>query len=396
MMAGLVVALSQVGGSSSAALGGAASHPAPSTDDVSTVLLAEPLAAARPVPGTDGLVHLPYELQLMNPVGPIITIDKVEIIDQGSGRPLQVLEGEALAALVLPIGATEGTTLDPGGLAFLVLDLALPARARPPRALVHRFTLTFEPEIPELPTVIEIARTEVVRENAVVVDRPLDGAGWLDANGCCATLTSHRAAVNLVNGTFALAQRFAIDFVQLDEDGRLFNGAPGENASFPGYGEPVRSVADGVVVRVLDGVPDNTPFEAPPIDPSLRTVPGNHVVVDIGGGRFAGYGHLQPGSPTVRVGQRVRRGDVLGLLGNSGNSDFPHLHFQVTNAAGFLGGDGRPYVFRSFDSVGTLANPDEFLGGEPAEIDPALAGHFERRLPLDLQIVDFGSRRGGR
>jgi hypothetical protein len=242
---------------------------------------------------------------------------------------------------------------------------------------------------------LEIATTEVVREDAVVVSRPLDGPGWLDANGCCATLTSHRAAANGVNGAFMLAQRFAIDFIQLTEDGRLFDGPPDENTSFPGYGDPVRSVADGVVVRVLDGVPENTPFEAPPLDPSLRTVPGNHIVVDIGGGRFAGYGHLQPGSPTVRAGQRVRRGDMLGLLGNSGNSDLPHLHFQVTNAPGFLGADGRPFVFRSFESAGTLANPDAFLNGEPAVADPTLAGRFERRLPLDLQFVDFGSGRGG-
>ena len=151
------------------------------------------------------------------------------------------------------------------------------------------------------------------------------------------------------------------------------------------------SVAAGVVVQTQDDVPDNTPGTSPPVDVTLRTVPGNYVVVDIGGGRFAGYGHMQPGSLTVSVGDRVRRGDVLGRLGNSGNSDFPHLHFQVTDGPLFLGADGRPYEFRSFDSEGTLANGEEVLAGGVAVFDPGLAGRRERQLPLDLQVISFGS-----
>jgi murein DD-endopeptidase MepM/ murein hydrolase activator NlpD len=121
-------------------------------------------------------------------------------------------------------------------------------------------------------------------------------------------------------------------------------------------------------------------------------------VVDIGGGRFAYYAHLQPGSLAVAVGDRVRPGQLLGLLGNSGNTDFPHLHFHVMNSPAPLGSDGLPFEFDSFTSPGTIANGDALLAGEPAELDTVLAGRHTRQIPMDLQVVDFPnphrSRRG--
>src|SRR3954453_15429790 len=137
-------------------------------------------------------------------------------------------------------------------------------------------------------------------------------------------------AVKPINGAFSVAERFAIDFARLAPDGRLFTGDPTQLASYSGYGADVVSVTRGVGVRTKDGLVDNVPVGSlPPI--TLDNVGGNYVVVDIGGGHFAFFAHLQPGSLTVQVGNRVRAGQVLGRLGNSGNSDFPHLHFHVMN-----------------------------------------------------------------
>jgi len=66
-----------------------------------------------------------------------------------------------------------------------------------------------------------------------------------------------------------------------------------------------------------------------------KNAPGNQVVIDIGGGRFVAYAHIQSGSIPVSVGQSVRRGQLVGLVGNSGNSDMPHLHVQAQNNAIF-------------------------------------------------------------
>jgi len=82
---------------------------------------------------------------------------------------------------------------------------------------------------------------------------------------------------------------------------------------------------------------------------------GNYVIVDIGDQKYACYAHMAPGSIRVGVGDAVAEGQVLGLMGNSGNSDLPHLHFQVvTDTPSFLGAEGYPHVYRSFDVIGTV------------------------------------------
>lgn len=83
-----------------------------------------------------------------------------------------------------------------------------------------------------------------------------------------------------------------------------------------------------------------------------ETIAGNWISIDLGRNRYAFYAHLQPGSIRVRVGDRVRRGQVIGLVGNSGNSVGPHLHFHIGDANSLNGGEGIPFVFSSFDMVG--------------------------------------------
>ena len=84
------------------------------------------------------------------------------------------------------------------------------------------------------------------------------------------------------------------------------------------------------------------------------------------------WAHLQPGSVRVKVGDHVKRGQVLGLVGNSGNSSEPHLHFHVTDAASTLGAEGIPYAFPAFEVRGA-----------------ANAGKHVRELPTEREIVSF-------
>jgi murein DD-endopeptidase MepM/ murein hydrolase activator NlpD len=87
---------------------------------------------------------------------------------------------------------------------------------------------------------------------------------------------------------------------------------------------------------------------------TLETVGGNHVIVNLGDSVYAFYAHLQPGSITVHVGDTVRRGQTLGLVGNSGNSTEPHLHFHLSDANSPLGGEGLPYVYTAFEVEGRV------------------------------------------
>jgi len=126
---------------------------------------------------------------------------------------------------------------------------------------------------------------------------------------------------------------------------------------------------------------------------TVENVDGNHVVLDLGNGFFAFYAHMQKGSVAVRPGDRVKRGQVLGKLGNSGNTSAPHLHFHIMNGPSVLGSDGLPYVIDHFQLAGQISK-EQFAAAEGVEgnwgqglfADPSPR---QNQFPLDLTIVDF-------
>jgi murein DD-endopeptidase MepM/ murein hydrolase activator NlpD len=173
---------------------------------------------------------------------------------------------------------------------------------------------------------------------------------------------THRRALIPIAGRARIAQRFAIDWVQLNAARDATHDGDGkQNKNYSAWGKKALAVADATVVAVKDGIPENVPGIASRAVPiTLDTVGGNYVVLDLGGKRYAFYGHLQPKSLRVKAGERVKRGQVLGLVGNSGNSTEPHLHFHVADAPAPLGAEGQPYAF-----------------------------DWSKRLPLENEQVDF-------
>jgi murein DD-endopeptidase MepM/ murein hydrolase activator NlpD len=91
----------------------------------------------------------------------------------------------------------------------------------------------------------------------------------------------------------------------------------------------VAVAADGEVVYVRTGCPESGTFSR---NTSLRECGsgwGNHVVVHHGGQTYTRYAHLADGQVLVEVGDELSRGDVLGVMGNSGRSEVRHLHFEL-------------------------------------------------------------------
>ena len=131
------------------------------------------------------------------------------------------------------------------------------------------------------------------------------------------------------------SQWFAVDFAKVGgPSGReLAPGTPARIEDFYGWGAEVRAPVDGVVVDAEDGLPDNQFGTHDPVHPL-----GNHVELRSGDDYFY-LAHFQRGSLRVKVGDRVLAGSVLGRCGNSGNSDFPHIHLHVTRSPRF--GEGR-------------------------------------------------------
>jgi murein DD-endopeptidase MepM/ murein hydrolase activator NlpD len=195
-----------------------------------------------------------------------------------------------------------------------------------------------------------------------------------------------------VNGLLRVPERFAIDWVRLDAEGRVFTGDANKLTSYHYYGTPVHSVAEGVVVNLYDDADEQVPgVEAKGI--TTENIGGNMLVVDIGGGAYAFYAHLQKGSLKARLGEHVAAGQVIGLLGNTGNSTAPHLHFHVMDGPSPLDANGLPYVFKSFSLRGVLeasGDDDPIEKGVPARIDTTrFSGARRDQLPLNNQVVDF-------
>jgi murein DD-endopeptidase MepM/ murein hydrolase activator NlpD len=347
-------------------------------------------ARATPVQGA-GRLHLLYELRLTNFAPRPVTLEALEALD-ASGATLAAFDAAALKGMVAHRGGevAEGAelTVPPGGFVTVFLDVeAAPGQA--PAKLSHRIKVrAASPDAPASRTTVQAGAVKV--EGApLMLGPPLKGTGWVAANAL-SNDSDHRRTIAVVDGKARISQRYAIDFVQLDAKGRAFRGDLARNEAWIGYGADLLAVADGTVVAVKDDLPDNTPGQAPAVPISLATVGGNHVVLDIGGGAYAFYGHIKPGGVLVKPGQKVRRGEVLGKLGNSGQSDAPHLHLHVSDGVTTLGGEGLAYAFETMSPRGTvpslevLERPEGWTGMAAARPRP-VAGE----LPTAGAVVDF-------
>lgn len=330
-----------------------------------------------------GRSYLAYELYLTNFGSSPLTLRRVEVLDSDkfAAAPIAAFEASQLDALVQPIGAqtsADGNS-DPHRLAggttvVLFMWIALDEGAHVPNKLRHR-----------------ILTTESVTEGAVigthhtelkVLSPPVTGTNWLADDGPSNDQDNHhRRGILVFQGRALISRRYAIDWQQ-SQEGKTFSGDASDKRSYYAYGKPVLAVADSTVVTVRDGLPDNVPRHngefTPAIDMTPDTVFGNYIVLDLGGQQFATYCHLQPGSLHVKVGDHVRRGQVLAMIGDSGDARQPHVHFQVQTSANPLAGEGVPYLIdhyrdKSADGVWQTA---------------------ARELPLGNTLVDLGGVQG--
>jgi len=136
------------------------------------------------------------------------------------------------------------------------------------------------------------------------------------------------------------SQRRAADILMVGADGKSHREDGKKNSDYLVYGQEVLAVADGSVVTVIDGIPENEPGS---MNAYLAT--GNLVIVKHADALYSVYAHLQPGKVRVKEGTKVKRGQVLGLAGNSGNSSEPHLHFQLQDGPRFEKSWGVEAVF---------------------------------------------------
>jgi hypothetical protein len=352
------------------------------------------------VRGADGRYHVLYELVLTNAKAATATVRGIEVLDaRDPARTVARYAGAELVAQLrtLQPGPVPDATIEPNAGRLFFVALAFDSADEVPRRVVHHLdVLAADNPAATTPSPLAYPVTpfDIAAVEAPRLGPPVRGDGWVAVNGCCDSPGVHMGAVQSVNGTLVNSQRYAIDWMRLDARRRFVHGDPDRVGNYASYGADVIAVADGTVVETLDTLPDQPPGQLPdPATITLATVDGNHVVLDIGGGNFVFYAHLQSRSVVVRVGERVRRGQLLARLGNSGNTSAPHLHVHVMNGPSPIAADGIPYVYDQFRLTGQI---------DPAawEAAPTIEGVWDTHplnpprairnaLPLDLNVLDF-------
>ena len=347
-----------------------------------------------PVPftGSDGRMHLVYELWMSNFSSGEADVRKVEIL--GNDAVLQTLDHAAIAERLQPAGERNSAgSIAKSAQSLLFLHLTLPPGAPIPAQLTHRIEAHYVAAPPGLQDYTETGGAVAVDRREVLQIGPLlSGDNYTSADSCCDASRHTRAALPL-NGRVYVAQRYAVDWEQLDADNRIYKGPREKLESYTIFGKPVLAVADALVAVVIKGQPEQIPGKFP-TEISPDQADGNAIILDLGHHRYALYAHMQSESIHVERGERVKLGQQIGLVGNSGNSLAPHLHFQLMDGELSLASNGLPYEIRDFkvtgETPGTKAFDEAEADGTPMAITPFTPPRdVKDALPLDQLIISF-------
>ena len=343
------------------------------------------------------VAHDPASLDAITPTDPMHGLQPT-----GANGVLDV-NGEDITGKVLPfmpetvdgkipLKAVYAKRLQGGAAGIMFFDVRYTTINDVPRLLSHRLSIVFPGK--DQPLQEDVDPIEVDCLAPVVISPPLSGSGWWNGNGCCAVISPHRGATLPVNGDFKLPEQFAIDWVQLNDRNGCCTGPVKQLGSWPFFGVPILAAADGVVVDKVDGMAEQVPGEVKGIN--AQNAAGNNIIEDIGGGHYLLYAHMQTGSipGDIAVGTRLKRGQQIGKLGNTGSSTAPHLHFQVMDRPSALNATGLPFVFdrqilegRVTDTAGHADSTYE--AGGTVTVERGTPTEQVDRMPLQGQIFSF-------
>lgn len=198
----------------------------------------------------------------------------------------------------------------------------------------------------------------------IIVEFPLKGE-WFAPNTPGTKIPSH--------GTNKLGTRYAYDFIQVDWNRK---GYPAYRVSLAQYllfgvplneyycwGQEVYAPCDGIVIRAEDGYEERTrsylltdlanayknAHYYNPIKNNIQSVAGNYIIIQCDNNVYAALVHLQTNSIQVTDGQIIKKGEVVGRVGHSGNSFAPHLHFQLMDSSDITTANGLPCAFEQYE-----------------------------------------------
>ena len=334
-----------------------------------SALLVQPVQSAQVVPASDGRNHVEYDLLVVNTFGEPVTLTDV-VVRGSNGNRLLTVTGRSLAA------ATQS----------LYTHVASPVVAAS-AAVSNRIDYKL-PTVPDAvivdDTTVQGSTVDVDRAHAVRIESPLAGKGWLATSACCSPNVHRDLRLSAGGLRLTTSETFAVDWALARGD-RIYDGTGSTNEQFYGFGAPVLAVADGTVVAVQDGIAESAPFTTAAPE-TKEGFGGNSIMLKIDDRVYAFYGHLQTGSLTVRVGEKVKAGQVLGKLGNTGPSQGPHLHFGLLDSPDAFTGTSLPFVIAKATLTGTVDFASS--AGDTLVISPESRA-LTNVYPLYGTIMDF-------
>jgi hypothetical protein len=330
----------------------------------SSVAIPPTAAPAGPPPAAYSDVEAGYSASVTNTLAE--GRDALDLLLGGDFEAFHARLGEQMAAVVpiadLISGLDELTSQAPLGARVADRALQLSPSLRVYRAVVGwgdgtvTFTAAFDEasEIADLglaPQGVLPADPAATYQSQVLLELPFEGLWFVFWGGNTELENYHVVAPN---------QRHALDLV-IWKDGGTHRGDGTANEDYWAYGQRVLAPAGGTVVTAVDGLADN----APQVETDAANLAGNHVVIEVADEEYVLIAHMQAGSLTVAEGDSVTAGQVIGLVGNSGNTSEPHIHIHLQDKPTFdPTATGLPLVFSSYVANGEAAEVGELIADQ--------------------------------
>jgi murein DD-endopeptidase len=303
----------------------------------------------------NGNTTIIYELNLLNVTDDSVMVKKLEVINAADSSVIAIFDDIGIIARLHKAGKrVASATIGSGEQRIFYIETTINSNLPIVEGLLHQITCEQKVSGIDKTSIVHGAIATIANEPPVLLGSPVSGGPWVAIHDS-SWERGHRRVVYTINGQARIPGRFAIDFMKVDNRGKVSRGDRDLISNWFGYGQEVLAVADGIVSATQNEFPESSTLSSHPVYKPEHAA-GNYISIRLHNGQYAFYEHLKPGSVLVKPGQQVRKGEVIAKLGFTGQTTGPHLHFHVADDESLLGSEGVPFIFEKFTLLG--AYPD--------------------------------------